>query len=352
MNEKMRVTFIVLFLSLFNRSLQARSPHRPQDPLMPTIITRWLHDTKTYELKHSQLQEGPNFNIFDRQHFESHLLPTGFISFRNGTGSISGKVLSNMIEELLNEVQAGNKTFSNFTLLKNRDLNNRNQTGVVIVKFNDYPFVVKLFIETPESFVNPFAKGFEPSCFFLLGGGTRHTIGFTRIKNLENLRKQINAHPYWKNRISFPRKWHWLPKKNNWIELTSKNLGPEKKRTTQIPAIYALVCDYINIERIFTLHNKNDRCIAMNISNYLNLTIDPHINNYGIEMETHKIIALDTEHFPTMVGYENPPKCTSYMQWYSTLSLKMVRDTMSRTKLQRRAAQYKQHWPLGKFEHS
>ncbi len=350
----MRVNALVTIITIFFLTscctvVEGRSPHRPEDPLAPTLITRWKNDTKTYELKDRYLQEGPYFNLFDKRHFESHLLPTGSISYRIGTGSVSGQQLSQLIEQLTEEVKQGKTSYANFTVLKKRDLNTHDQTGLIILKFNDYPFVVKLFIETPESFIEPFSKGFEPSCFFLLGGGNRHTNGFTRIKNLENLQKQVETNRYWHNIISFPRKWHWLPKNNRLIEISSKNLGPEKLRFGRIPAVYAVVCEYINVDRIFSLKNKNDRCIAMNLSNYLNQNIDPHINNYVIEKETRKIVPLDTEHFPTMVGYNDPPECKSYIQWYSHLSWKMVNDTRGRTKQQRRAAQYKRHWPMEPF---
>ena len=348
---KIKLLFCLSILVLYC-ALDGRSPFRPHDPLAPTIIARWPGEKENYVLNNSHLQEGPYFNLFDKKHFDAHQLPSGHIGYRhNKNQMVTGQTLAQLIEGLLQEVKQRKITYTNFTVLKRRDFNTRDQTGLIIAKFNDYPFVVKLFIETPASFVQPLAKGFETSGLFMLGGGiTRHLSGFTRIKNLEQLHIKVQASPYWKDRIAFPRKWYWLPKNNRWLEISGKNLGPEPTRTITIPATYALVCDYIDVERMFTLINQNDRRTAMNLSNYLKQNIDPHINNYAVEKQTHKIVPIDTEHFPTMVGYGDPPECKSYLQWYSHLGFKMIKDSMTRGKPQRREIQKRRHWPMEPFE--
>jgi hypothetical protein len=339
-------TFCVSFFHIY-----ARSPFRPDDPTAPLIIARWQHDAQCHYLKNPHLREGPYFNLFDKDHFYAHLLPSASISYRHDpTKTVSGDILSARIENLLSEVQQGKPRYTHFTILKQRDFNSRDKTGLIIAKFNDFPFVVKLFIETPQSFVDPLSKGFETSGLFVLGGGiTRHLSGFTRIKNLEKVHARIQECPYWSFRVSFPRKWFWLPENSQWIEVSSQHLGPEGHRSVVIPAIYAIVCDYIDVERVFSLKNQNDRRIAMNLSNYLHQHIDPHINNYAIEKKTHFIVPLDTEHFPTMVGYEDPPHCKSYLQWYSHLAFKIVFDSLGHSKPMRKEKQRKRHWPMEPF---
>lgn len=340
---------IFFFIALIN----CRSPFRPKSSLEPSITAQWTEDEKSYTLVNSHLQEGPYFNLFDRKHFFAHLLPAQQINYRQSYDKmVQGTILSALIEKLLKEVRQKKTYYEDFIILKQRDFNTHDQTGLIIAKFKHYPFVVKLFIETPKSFVEPLSKGFETSGLFMLGGGvTRHLSGFTRIKNLEYLQRRILSNPYWKNRIAFPRKWFWLPEDAQWIEVIGKNMGPERERSINIPAIYALICDYIDVERMFSLKNANDRHTAMNLSNFLCQQIDPHINNYAVEKITHKIIPIDTEHFPTMVGYSEPPPCTSYLQWYSNLGLKMIKDTLARGKPHRRTLQAQRHWPMDPFTH-
>lgn len=324
---------IILYATL----LHARSIHRPVDPLTPTIITAWPHDTNIYFLQNYHIKARPYFHLFNKDFFKAHQLPTDFIPFRNQPNGIDGSVLSEHIEIFLQEIKQKRNYYTHFIVLKKRDFTKRDQTGLIVVKHRTLPFVVKLFIETPESFVNPLSKGFEPTCLFMMGGGVnRHLSGFTRIKNLENVQQKIAASPAWNFRVDFPRKWFWLPKEPRWITLEGKNLDEPIIHTVEIPAIYAIVCDYIDIERRLELSNQHDRRIAMNLSNFLNQCVDPHINNYVIEKTTRKILVIDTEHFPTMVGYDDPPRSSGYLQWYSHLSCKMLNDTMGQAKYMRR----------------
>lgn len=347
--NKLALTFIFF---LTPQDSLCRSVFRPVSPYEPSITARWPGEDKEYSLIHSHLQEGPYFNLFDRNHFFSHQLPQGPITFRKDPeNSVTGQELSALVENLLQEVRQKKTTYTHFKILKRRDFNTRDQTGLIIAKFKNYPFVLKIFIENPESLVDPLSKGFETTGLFLLGGGvTRHLSGFTRIKNLERLQKKVTSNSYWAEKVEFPRKWYWLPQTPRWIEITGKNLGPEKKRTITIPAIYALICDYIDVERMFSLMNKNDRQVAMQLSNFLDQQIDPHINNYAIEKGTSKIVPIDTEHFPTMVGYDAPPPCDNYVQWYCQLGVKMINDSLGRGKPQRRQIQARRHWPMGPFE--
>lgn len=333
---------VVMSLLLLCTILHTRSPHRKQDPFIPSILTKWQNSDQTYNLTYYHLQEKPYFHLFDQEHFFQHMLPCSPIAYRHGNQTISGAYISELIEELIQEIQENKNEYTHFTVLKKRDFNKRDKTGLIIVKIKNHPFVVKLFMETPESFVYPLSKGFEPTCFFLMGGGVnRHLNGFTRIKNLLYLREKIQSDPQWARSVDFPRKWFWIPQAQKWIELKGVNIGatPDTPKHTTIPAIYAIICDYIDVERTFSLTHIEDRNTALELSNFFKQSIDPHINNYGIERNTGKIVPLDTEHFPTMVGYQEPPYCENYLQWYLKLSFKMLKDCIGTTKKERRALQ-------------
>lgn len=335
----MNYVFIVLLSVAFTCSLEAgRAVFRTKDPNTPTLHVSWAADTTSHILQDSHLEEWPLFHTFDREYFERHMLPREKISYRyEPNHSIDGATLSNLIKTALDEIHENQKTFTHFYVLKKRDFHKK--TGLIVLKFKDYPFVVKLFSETPESFVVPCDKGFESTCFFYMGGGmNRHLAGFTRIKNLEHLQNKIAQHRYWHDKVSFPRKWFWTPENTPWLHLRGKNIGSGTP-TTQIPSIYAVIADYIEIERTFTLQERKDRRRAFALSSYLHSSIDSHINNYVEEKRTNHIVILDTEHFPTLVGLRHEPPTQGYLQWYTHLAAKMAHDVFWRSKQERYAVQ-------------
>src|SRR5438128_603586 len=130
--------------------LSARSGLRPQDPLKPSLTTKWESDATTHTIESNYLETYPLFTLS-----------------------------------------------------------------------NDNLIVLKLFIETPETFCNPYSKGPEPIFFWYMGGGAgRHVAGITRVKNLKTMKSLTELHPYWYDHIIFPRKWFWLPNNTRWINLT------------------------------------------------------------------------------------------------------------------------------------
>ena len=269
------------------------------------------------------------------------MLPKGTISFRNKPSeSVQGKVLTDLVEELLVEVQKKKKKFKHFTVLRKVNFNTKLRCGLLILKFKDHPFVLKLFIENPKTFVNPYAKGFEPMCFFVMAGGiNRHLTGFTRIKNLGQVRKKIQTHDHWSKIIDFPRKWFWLPNNSRWIEITGHNIGNKKKLTTKLPSVYGIIADAIKADKTFSLFNKNEKKVGMELCNYLEHAIDPHIDNFMREKATNKIIMVDTEHFPSVVGLKQKNEFHNYISWYTFLALKCSKDGFFRTKRERKEAQ-------------
>jgi hypothetical protein len=311
---------------------------------VPTITTEWDKRTtgeKIYMLKDSHLELYPLFQTFDKKHFKNNAFPDGTVSIRNQPKqSIVGSEFKKDIAHLFKEVCAKKKKFKDFEILKKRDFNFHKQAGLIVVKHKKHPFVVKLFMETPRSFVRPYNKGFEPHCIFVISGGaTRHLLGFTRIKNALSLQNRLEESSYWSKKVTLPRKWFWVPDNHRWIRLDGYGIGNHKKITTHMPGVYAIVADYIDAEREFKISNKKDRRIAIDLSNYFLCRIDPHINNFLEEKGTGKIAIIDTEHFPTMGGFKERPRMTSYTSWYLHLFTKYCKDRFGRTKQERRDLQ-------------
>lgn len=343
MKQKNIKLYVILIIIQF--LIHSRSVYRPEDPQSPEIITYWsdgLENQKKYSLKHSRLEYVPLFKKFDKEFFYNHILPDENIIFRNHIKkSVPGKKLKKLLEGLITEVMEQKMVYKDFTILKNRDFNRKDKSGLLIVKFKDYPFVVKIFMENPQSFVQPFSKGFEPSIFFVMGGGiNRYLSGFTRIKNLEVINKEIQSHPYWKNKLSTPRKWYGLSEQTRWFTVEGKNLGKSPTTSINLPSIYYIVSDFIDADENFSIFKKKNRKAVIELSKFLGNRIDPHIDNYMFEKKTGLMVIVDSEHFPTMVGLKKPLEFNSYAQWYSRLMAKCLKDTLGRDKKTRRIAQF------------
>lgn len=335
-----RKTIFYILLSNFVGGL-ARSPFRAQDPLMPEIITSWKGSNETYHLRDYCLEEYPIFHKFERDYFMNHLLPDEAIGFRNHPDKIVlGAHLKELIEGLLKELSCKKKNFKHFKLLKDSDFNSRMVSGLIIFKFKDYPFVLKLFIKTPETFAKPLSEGMIPRFFFRMGGGiNRHLSGFTRVKNLEEIRKKKAEDPEWDRLIDTPRKWFWLPKNPQWIEVRSKNIGASCELKIELPAIYGIVADFIENDKSFSLMNPEDREIAIRFAHFQKNRVDAHVDNFMVEKSTGTIVLIDTEHFPTMVGLNEEFEFDDYATWYCKLSSKCFRDMLLRNKKKRRDLQ-------------
>ena len=195
------ITHKTIFYIIFSNIIWAvaRSPFRSPDPYMPEIIASWRGSDKTYHLRDYCLEEYPIFHKFERDYFMNHLLPDEPIPFRNAPEKeVLGSHLKELIEDLVKELHCKKKHFKHFKLLKDSDFNSRMVSGLIILKFKDYPFVLKLFIKTPETFVKPLSEGMVPRFFFRMGGGiNRHLSGFTRVKNLEEIKKRRDEDPHW-----------------------------------------------------------------------------------------------------------------------------------------------------------
>lgn len=329
-----RLAYICSVIFIFSVSaLFGRSVHRPKDSRTPEISVRLVGESKKHSLSSFHLEKYPIFETFDKEFLMAQTLPTRPLSFQHGDGCVDSKILEAKIERLLKEVRKQKKNYTDFTVLLDHNFNHKQQCGLLIVKFRDYPFVLKLFMETPQSFVEPFQKGFEPTFFFYMGGGVnRHLSGFTRIKNLHVIKERIAQSAYWSEHVVIPRKWFWVPKKPEWLEISGKNIGPEKTIITQIPAIYGIIADAIDCGEKLSIHNPEHTQLSLSLCNYLDLWIDPHIPNFMFERNTGKIAVVDTEHFPTMVGLKETPQFSNYTEYYSYLINKCGKNMIFCTK--------------------
>lgn len=58
-----------------------------------------------------------------------------------------------------------------------------------------------------------------------------------------------------------------------------------------------------------------------------------------IEKDSGKMVIIDTEHFPTMIGLKEPLEFEVYSEWYVKLSIKCLKDNFLRDKHTRRTLQ-------------
>ena len=331
-------TCCLLLVGIFlHTCVQTRSCLHPSSSHDPLIVTYSKPGDKPYILRDPILEWYPTFSLYDSSHFNKFFLPDTPITFRNNPEkSIDSQVLKDLIEKFLQEIKAKKEIYSDFIILKKRGFNVKKQAGLLVVKSKKYPFVVKLFMENPRSYIRPYNKGFEPTCQFVVGGGiTRHALGFTRIKNAEELRTYIHSDPELAQVLDVPRKWFWLPEKEEYFYIKGYNFGTPTPITAKVPAIYAVIADAIDIERTFSLSNEDDKEEALAITKMFDYTIDPHINNFVVEKETNKTVIIDTEHFPSLVGLKERPTMSSFFQYYIDLAKKYLKDRYGRLKSKR-----------------
>jgi len=339
--DKITTIFLVLLLPWFLKEnlIFSRSIHRKYNSKIPCIESNWVKKkSKSYFLRSSYLAKDPIFTIFDKKFFNDHMLPD-VINFRYDKSKyVKNKTLSKLIEHVIEEIKQKKRKFTHFTILRRSDFNRRKKSGLIILKFKKYPFVVKIFMEKPKSFARPYSKGLYPKFFFVMGSGVnRHLMGFTRIKNLLKIQKLISADPYWSKQIETPRKWFWLPKNAKEIELVGTNIIKNRKIKTVIPGTYCIIADAIELKnKTFSIFNKSARQKCMKLCNFLSIAVDPHIDNFLLEKNSEKIVIVDTEHFPTLVGYKDLQSFNGYTSWIAQLTKKCIGDLFLRSKANRK----------------
>jgi hypothetical protein len=335
------LNLIGFFLFLSGNEIAARSVLRPNHTKIPLLTAHLRGDDKIYQIRDSHIEEYPLFVAYNHDHFDTHRLPEGPINYRYQPElSVTGKHLSDLIDHLIQEIRSGLRTYRDFKVLQDKDFNYRMPVGLLVLSFKKYPFVLKLFIETPDSFVNPWCKGIEQIWFFYMAGGVnRHITGLTRIGNMHYIRNKLALEPKWAQFIDTPRKWFWTPVDGPWIELVGKNMHPDGDLHTSIPGIYAIIADRIEKSDERTIFDAHRRKIALELCNTLDLYIDPHIDNFLIEQSTNKLVIIDTEHFPTLVGLKEHQYYKTYTRWYLGLAGKATHDIFFRNKQERMMAQ-------------
>ncbi len=339
-----RVTIIsisyYIAICFFSAAFAGRSQWRPKDPNLPQMSARWSDGTESFILRDHCLEYHAIFCKYDKDEFKSRMLPEAAIPYRNEPEkSVENTELSRMAQNLIKEINEGKTTYTDFTILKQSDFNLKLASGLIIVKYKKHPFILKLFLKTPKTFVSQ-SEGIIPQFFFRMGGGTnRHLSGFTRIANLEKIKERIAESPEWSTIMDTPRKWFWLPENPTWITLEGTNIGNKGPCSCTLPAVYGIIADAIDAERVLALNNKEDCKFGLKFANYIGNRMDAHVDNLLVEKGTGKIVIIDTEHFPTMVGLKEPMVFNDYKSWYLQLSGKCIQANYGRHKKMRRDMQ-------------
>lgn len=338
---KSKSIYIIILLSYNYFAFSIRSAFRPCYKKLPKIVSYWKNKPdKKHSLRDTHLEQDPIFNSFDYNHFISNQIPKGEVTYRNENKTVTGSKLCKQLNILIKELKDKKTKFKHFKLLKNNDFNTQAACGNVILKFKDYPFVAKVFMEKPRFFVKPFSKGWQPSCLYIISGGiNRYLSGFKRIKNLNKINEKIKKHHYWSKKLATPRKWFYLPPNTKWFCLEGHNIGPKKYNYIELPATYIVIADAIDKEKELSFFNTKDRQFGITLSKFFGNRVDPHIDNFVIEKKTKKIVLIDTEHFPSIIGIKQAFKFESYVSWYVQLSRKFIKDKWGRNKPMRKKLQ-------------
>ena len=344
------LSFLILFFLIFPgvlhfSPLDGRSIHRLQRTKdVPFIEVFWKTDdpsrpNKHRFLYHASFESWAIFGRFNLPNLLKHQLPP-IIHYRyEPEKTVTRERLNRELNQLVNEVGeevSRQREIGNFIILKDNDFNFKRHCGILIAKHKTYPFVVKLFRETPDTLVRPFSKGIIPCLFFdVAGGGSRFFMGGTRIPNAEAIKARIAQSPYWSNRLTVPRKWFWMPEHGDEMTVVGHRMGPEQTQSADYPSVYCIVCDAIKSERTLTIAHSSDRAVANELTNFIGNRIDPNISNYLVEEGTGKIALIDTEHFASIVGLTEELKFKSYGTWYVSLANHYFEKVIWRNKQER-----------------
>lgn len=345
-----KLIYLFLFI-FFHQSVESRSIHRPKNSSTPSISIRpsdqsiadsWLaiktkkhlKSKKNHTLKNQFLRIKPLIQGFDSQIFQQYHIPSNEqILFKNKKGSVDSSILQELAEEVLEEIKVGQKEFNHFTVLKCKDFNFKSLSGLIVLKYKDYPFVLKLSIEHPHTMVQPYTKSFEATALFMIGGTLRHLSNFTRITNLHDLQRILKFNPYYTDKIDFPRKWYWRPEHNYDLLVTWNQTPHRAEEKITIPSAYAVISDLVDIDESYP--QKELTNMAMKVAIDTRFLIDPHSGNTVMDKSTHKFTMLDTENFKMMTGLEHTMSAKTYAGWYAELVSSSLKKYCGRTKKER-----------------
>ena len=323
-----------------------RSIFRQIDPRQAYITIKYHNSPVLTTFKNPYLQYNPLFTTFDKEYFFDHQLPDKKIYYRNQNGKfVRGKILKNVAQTAVKELISGQEKLTHFKIIKARNFHFKSRSGLITLKYKDFPFILKLSIERPDTFTQSHKKGWEPACIFVMGGANRHLAGFSRVPNSIAVKKKIDQDKYWSQILDVPRKWYWLDKNWRWLEISGQNMA-EEKQTIQFPSVYAIVADEIigaHHLRLHKLKGAKDRQLCIKICNFLDQSIDTQNFNYITEEATKKLVLIDTEYFPLLIGWINPKPIKNYTAWNKNLFINFMKSRFSRDKALRLKLQ--KHWP-------
>ena len=184
-----------------------RSPLRKPDYQIPTIVVSDNVTPYSYARTSSHYKKHPIFTVFDYQSFVDNQVPLNGITDAHGNIMARKDTINAILDDILSALKNNSAPLPHCTIIRDANFNYTTLCGLIMVKLNDYPLIIKLFRETPESFVSPFSKGFEPTTFFFMSGGSnRHIAGLTRIPNRFHLLSLIETDTRWKDMVKIPRK--------------------------------------------------------------------------------------------------------------------------------------------------
>lgn len=314
-----------------------RSPLRKTTHRLPTIIVSDPYAPHPYARTSSHYKEYPIFTVFDYSFFIKHLIPAAGIATLDGTAMVKKDEIDAIIQEIMAALLRKETPLPHCTIIRDANFNHQSNCGLLIFKLNKYPLIVKLFRETAESFVHPFSKGFEPTTFFFMSGGAnRHIAGLSRIPNREYLIAMLTNNPIWHGHVRIPRKWYWVPQPPEWLSIDGYAFEAVEHVYTKIPAIYAVIADYIEPETQCFIDLEEQKKLIMDLSTHCLLHLDPHMKNFVITQETPSaaplITILDTEDHQCMTGLTEPITCTNHLEWYALLTGKFIKNALFNVK--------------------
>jgi hypothetical protein len=162
---------------------------------------------------------------------------------------------------------------------------------------------------------------------FISGGINRYLAGFGRIKNLHDAQEAIAQTPY-ANKIDFPRKWFWQPAQNRWFTAHGKKFG-DKELAIEFPEIYGIIADEIVSDVPLHIVRKHHGKDIFRMCQALKFSIDPNMKNFRIEKDTGKLVIIDTEHFPSLLGLDHELHVDNYLSLHLHIGYKVVKDHLS-----------------------
>ncbi len=342
--KQLQLTYIFFMSIFFTPLLKCRHPFRKPNLDFPVITAQWENDSKIYSLRTPYVRLHPLFTVKTEDLYQYLIPKEGIVDKHNPDKAMSSAELSLFIENALKEIRQRKKLIkkekrlTSFNVLQDKNFNYKKSCGLIVLKFKNYPLVLKLFLEQPETFLQFRSTGLEPTFFFYMGGGAnRHLSGFTRPKNRDVLLQKTQKFERWAKHISCPRKWFWLPSDQKDIVLTGNNIAGYDFIQTRIPSVYGIVADEVDInDTTDEISQQIKSRIIMQLCNDLDMYVDPHEKNFVFSRNKlhgrFNIIILDTEHFPTMVGILRRKKFRNHNQWYSYLAGKCVHDMYFQTK--------------------